>query len=245
MQDLLTRGIDEHGNLRSEQTHQFKDSPLGRIPAEWEVITLGNTGLWSSGGTPSKVNPQLWGGDVPWICPKDMKTFDLVDSIEKLTELGARHGNKIMPAGTIFIVIRGMILAHTFPVGYATSPMSFNQDVKAVVVSPNIIDRYLAYWFLAHAHDVLKIATTATHGTKRFDMKDLFSLYVPVPTKHEQSEITRAIDGLQKEMDFSISHAKKLQTLKAGLMQDLLTGNKRIIALLKENPLLAYNQGDE
>ena len=36
MQDLLTRGIDEHGNLRSEQTHQFKDSPLGWIPMEWE-----------------------------------------------------------------------------------------------------------------------------------------------------------------------------------------------------------------
>src|SRR5690554_2672178 len=37
MQDLLTRGIDEHGNIRSEETHEFKDSPLGRIPVEWEV----------------------------------------------------------------------------------------------------------------------------------------------------------------------------------------------------------------
>ena len=37
MQALLTRGIDEHGNLRSENTHQLKDSPLGRIPVEWEV----------------------------------------------------------------------------------------------------------------------------------------------------------------------------------------------------------------
>jgi type I restriction enzyme, S subunit len=42
MQDLLTRGIDEHGNVRSEQTHPFKDSPLGRIPAEWKVISLGD-----------------------------------------------------------------------------------------------------------------------------------------------------------------------------------------------------------
>ena len=42
MQDLLTRGIDEHGNLRSEQTHQFKDSPLGRIPVEWEATQIGN-----------------------------------------------------------------------------------------------------------------------------------------------------------------------------------------------------------
>ena len=36
MQDLLTRGIDENGNLRSEETHEFKDSPLGRIPVEWD-----------------------------------------------------------------------------------------------------------------------------------------------------------------------------------------------------------------
>lgn len=40
MQDLLTKGIDEHGNIRSEQTHEFKDSPLGRIPKEWECILL-------------------------------------------------------------------------------------------------------------------------------------------------------------------------------------------------------------
>jgi restriction endonuclease S subunit len=40
MQDLLTRGIDAHGNLRSERTHEFKDSPLGRIPAEWEAQPL-------------------------------------------------------------------------------------------------------------------------------------------------------------------------------------------------------------
>ena len=40
MQDLLTRGIDEGGNLRSEQNHKFKDSPLGRIPVEWESASL-------------------------------------------------------------------------------------------------------------------------------------------------------------------------------------------------------------
>jgi type I restriction enzyme S subunit len=54
MQDLLTRGIDEHGNLRSEDTHEFKDSPLGRIPVEWEVPTLGNEiGPITSGWSPT------------------------------------------------------------------------------------------------------------------------------------------------------------------------------------------------
>ena len=41
MQDLLTKGIDEHGDIRSEGTHEFKDSPLGSIPVEWECEFLG------------------------------------------------------------------------------------------------------------------------------------------------------------------------------------------------------------
>ena len=40
MQDLLTKGIDEHGNIRSEATHEFKDSTLGRIPKEWNALPL-------------------------------------------------------------------------------------------------------------------------------------------------------------------------------------------------------------
>lgn len=50
MQDLLTKGIDEHGVIRSEATHEFKDSPLGRIPVEWEIEPLGKiTSLVTSG----------------------------------------------------------------------------------------------------------------------------------------------------------------------------------------------------
>ncbi len=44
LHDLLTRGIDENGELRDPERHpeQFKDSPLGRIPREWEVAPLEN-----------------------------------------------------------------------------------------------------------------------------------------------------------------------------------------------------------
>jgi type I restriction enzyme S subunit len=40
MQDLLTKGIDENGNIRSEATHEFKDSAIGRIPEEWNMSSL-------------------------------------------------------------------------------------------------------------------------------------------------------------------------------------------------------------
>jgi restriction endonuclease S subunit len=55
MQDLLTKGIDEKGNIRSEKTHKFKDSPLGRIPEEWEVVRLGEILKFLKGKTPRKL----------------------------------------------------------------------------------------------------------------------------------------------------------------------------------------------
>jgi type I restriction enzyme, S subunit len=65
LHDLLTRGLDENGELRDPVAHpeQFKDSPLGRIPRGWEIRTLGSlcsllNGLafkpddWSEAGLP-------------------------------------------------------------------------------------------------------------------------------------------------------------------------------------------------
>jgi type I restriction enzyme S subunit len=55
MQDLLTKGVDEHGNIRSEATHTFKDSPLGRIPVEWGISTLDNQCVRVTDGTHQQV----------------------------------------------------------------------------------------------------------------------------------------------------------------------------------------------
>ena len=37
MQDLLTRGIDEHGNIRSKATHKFVVKNGIEVPEEWDV----------------------------------------------------------------------------------------------------------------------------------------------------------------------------------------------------------------
>lgn len=41
MQDLMSKGIDVNGNIRCEETHEFKNSPLGRIPKGWECVNFG------------------------------------------------------------------------------------------------------------------------------------------------------------------------------------------------------------
>ena len=232
MQDLLARGVDEHGNLRSEQTHKFKDSPLGRIPVEWDPMPFGSCGQWFSGGTPSKAIRRFWGGGVPWVCPKDMKQFELHQSIDTITGDAVAAGARLMPTGTVFIVIRGMILAHTFPVGVSTTEVAFNQDVKAIVPKQGLMGRYLAYWLSSHSHQFLKLATTATHGTKRFDMDELQAALVGVPLPNEQKRIVRIFDEQQSVIERLQGLTAKLQAEKRGLMKDLLTGDRRVTALL-------------
>ena len=174
MQDLLTKGIDADGRIRSEATHAFKDSPLGRIPVEWTSGCLADVGSWLSGGTPKKSEKRYWSGNIPWATPKDLKGFDVVRTTDYVTPLGI-GGTRVAPEGSTFIVVRGMILAHTFPVGYATRDMAFNQDVKAVLPREAVMPRYLAYWFRANGSQLLRLVTAATHGTKRIDMRELLS----------------------------------------------------------------------
>src|SRR6266404_3734859 len=104
-----------------------------RSPFDWTPERLGKLGRWLSGGTPSMAIPDYWGGDIPWVSPKDMKRSRLWDSIDHVTAKALGNGTRLAPAHALLIVVRGMILAHTCPVARAELPLAFNQDIKALI----------------------------------------------------------------------------------------------------------------
>lgn len=230
LHDLLTRGIDEHGELRDPERHpeQFKDSPLGCIPRGWEVRQLGQVTTWLSGGTPSKATPSYWNGDIPWVSPKDMKQFRTGDAQDRITATGAIAGSRTVPPGSVLIVVRGMILAHTFPVCLTTRKVAFNQDVKAVIAGDAVDSTFLAHWFVGKSEKLLGLVTEATHGTKRIDLSDLQRFPLALPTVLEQRRIADILDEQDLRIDGERRELRKLRTLKHGLMDDLLTGQVRV-----------------
>lgn len=62
---------------------------------------------------------EFWDGAIPWVSAKDMKAPRLNDSVLHVSETAIGNGTRLAPAGTVFIVVRGMILAHSLPVGRA------------------------------------------------------------------------------------------------------------------------------
>lgn len=116
-----------------------------------------------SGGTPSKANPNYWGGAIPWLTPKDMSDYN-GSTLHRVTEDAIGNGTRLAPAGAIFVAVRGMSLHTEIRVIRSSEPMTFNQDIKAIL--PKSIDGdFLFFALTAHKPALLSVVEAAGHGT--------------------------------------------------------------------------------
>lgn len=231
LHDLLTRGLGEDGQLRPspiEAACLYQDTSLGKIPKEWRCSSLEEAADWFSGGTPDRSQRSWWNGSVPLLTPKDMKEFKLSDTSEHITTDAVQMGSRLMPEETVFIVVRGMILAHTFPVCLSSRPFAFNQDIKAVRARGNLGNRFLAHWFVANSSLFLRKVSEATHGTKKLDMSELYRLYIGIPFPHEQEAILERLDTVDETIAVEKAELNKLTQLRAGITADLLAGRVEV-----------------
>jgi len=233
MQDLLTKGIDENGNIRSEQTHEFKDSPLGRIPKEWECDFLS-----------SKV--QVQGGYA-------FKSRDFQTEGVQLIRIGNLYNNQLsldrdpifLPKDFLktlpqFILNKGDIIlsmtgtAGKRDYGFAVQinideKLFLNQRVCKFLFNQAKIDKDFLLNVLHSEFYLTKLYESVT-GTKQANLNsdNILEIYVPFPSIEEQSRISKQLLKVDGFISNSKTELSKLQSLKTGLMQDLLTGKVRV-----------------
>ena len=127
MQDLFRYGIDDKGKIRSEKTHKFKNSPLGRIPAEWDIVELGKIANVQRGKFQHRPRnePRFYGGSIPFVQTGDVANANrnLNSFSQTLNEKGLRV-SRLFPKGTIIITIAaniGDIAIASFDVAFPDS----------------------------------------------------------------------------------------------------------------------------
>lgn len=154
-------------------------------------VSIRELATFKQGGTPSKSNAAYWQGDIPWVSPKDMKRTLIDDAVDHIS-LNAVKGSatSLVPAGSILIVVRSGILAHSLPVAKVTQPLTFNQDIKAVLPKPDAVDADYLFWFLK-AQEPNVIARGVKKGATVHSVQSGFieSLMVPLPSVPEQRRI--------------------------------------------------------
>ncbi|CAI0861444.1 EcoKI restriction-modification system protein HsdS [Serratia proteamaculans] len=166
------------------------------LPKGWEWVRLGDIGTISGGGTPSKNNEEYWSGDIPWVSPKDMKV-DYISTAElNISELAVANSSvRIIPNNSILFVVRGMILAHTFPVAINLREVTINQDMKSISSHLFNMD-FLLYLMKGMSHQILGLVDRSSHGTCKLVSEKLFSLQIPLPPLSEQGRINSRIAEL-------------------------------------------------
>ncbi len=186
----------------------------------WKTYLLGDCVNFLSGGTPSKKKPEYWNGSIPWISCKDMKVDYLYDSQDYLTDIGSKNGTKLVPKGTILIVVRGMILAQHFPVAISKCTLAFNQDLKALECSSKIDTIFLFHWLRGKSYEILGIVDEAAHGTKRLQTDRLQNLSIDLPPLIIQQKIASILSAYD----------------------DLIENNNRRIEILEEMARSLYRE---
>lgn len=202
---------------------------LTEVPAHWPAKRLKHLVTTLGGGTPSKDREEFWDGDVPWVSPKDMKK-DYIDAtgLQISQEAVKESGLPVITSGSILIVVRGMILAHSIPVAMAGCEVTINQDMKGLQPRPEVTPEYLLYLLRGIRDALFQYIDSSAHGTRKIDWEEMGNMLVPVPPIEEQKVIVNRLESINKKIDeLAVETAKGIDLLKerrAALIAAAVTG---------------------
>lgn len=173
------------------------------LPAGWTEFSIADLGGTVGGKTPSKSVPHYWSpADIPWVSPKDMKRPVLHGAEDSISERATTEaGMTVLSPGTVLMVTRSGILAHTFPVALTATKVTINQDIKAVRPTREVVSRYLAYALKAYGPHILEGCSKAGTTVASVETELLESFKLPLAPLPEQQRIADKLDALLARVD--------------------------------------------
>lgn len=237
MQDLLTKGIDAHGNIRSEATHAFKDSPLGRIPVEWTPSSLGKVYSELPRNGIYKPAAQI-GAGVILVGQTSFTEERLIDytqtrrvqvSDSETRAYGLRAGDILV--SRVFATIEGVGLptfVHEVPeiAVYESNMLRFR--INRELAYPLFIN----YWLLSESVRRTIVSSVNASNQVSINQQALADLPLPLPPLEEQELILACLEDARATQKANKSSLVKALAVKVGLANDLLTGKRRVTPLL-------------
>ena len=164
------------------------------------------------GGTPSRKNPEYFGGDVYWCVVKDIKPL-IYDTAEKLTEDGLNNCSaKVWPVDSVIISLGATI----GQIGIAKVPTATKQGLAGIVLNRQMMTpEFLAYGLLGQKEYIQSLATGATIKEIR-PTRFAETIQLPVPPLAEQQRIVGLLDEAFEGLATAKANAEKnLQNARA------------------------------
>ena len=175
------------------------DNPhyVGDIPSNWVWTTLGSIGKWQSGGTPSKMHKEYYGGNIPWLKTGDLNDALVTDIPEHITELGLENSSaKLNPAGSVLIAMYGATIGK---VGILGIPATTNQACCACIEYKGITQQHLFLFLLANKANF--VAAGGGGAQPNISKEIITKTLIPLPPIEEQNRIVAKVKDLFSQLD--------------------------------------------
>ena len=217
MQKLLTKGMGHK---------EYKDTPIGKIPKEWEVTNIDEECLVGTGGTPSRSNPQYFGGNVFWVKSTEVNYNIITKTEETLTESGMQNSNaKMHPKGSLIVALYGQGITRG-KCAILGIDAAINQACAAIQSKGRIYIPYLFYWFQNSYTHIRRLSQGANQAN--LNMEIIRSLKIPLLSIPEQQKMVEILSTLDEKLELETKEKARLEKIKVGLMDLLLTGKIRV-----------------
>jgi type I restriction enzyme S subunit len=184
------------------------------------VDRLIDVAVFLSGGTPRKGDDRYWvNGTIPWLTPKDMGRWT-GETEASVTIDAIGNGTRTAPDDAIFLAVRGMSLHKEIRLLRATQPMSFNQDIKAIVPKKGITQRYLFYAIQALKPDLLDCVEASGHGTGTLPTTHIGKLAIPRFSHAEEYALGELFAALDDKIELNRRMNETLEASARALFRD-------------------------
>jgi|688.fasta_scaffold134782_2 type I restriction enzyme S subunit len=226
MQDLLTKGIDENGNIRSEQTHEFKDSPLGRLPKEWECDKLISFCQKIQDGTHFSPKTDV-NGKYKYITSKNIR-MGFID-LSNLEFLNEKAHNLIykrcsVEFGDVLLTKDGASTGNIC-INSLNEEFSLLSSVALIRGKKKVLkNEFIFQFFMEENGQKSLIEQMSGNAITRITLTKINNTFIKVPPFDEQEVIIKKLKPQDELINQERIKLSKLQSIKTGLMQDLLSG---------------------
>ena len=239
LHDLLTRGLDDNGELRDpgRRPEQFRDSRLGRMPRAWRVASFES--LCSSSAFGPRFSSDLYAedGNLATLRTTDMDDEGNID----LTTMPWAH----VPLGSVahhLLVPDDLVISRSGTCGIAAVFPGFDRPVVpgAFLIRFRLHEPAAAHFYRRYFNSPLgrpRLDRLAVGGVqKNLKGSSVLALPVPLPPENEIRRIREVLECHERRIAREQEELAKLRTLKQGLADDLLTGRVRVPVTAEATP---------
>lgn len=217
----------------------------------WKDVLAG----FYSGATPYRGRADYYKGNIRWVSSGELNYNIIKDTIEHISEKAKNETSLVVhPAGTFLMAITGLEAAGTRgSCAILGKDATTNQSCMAIYGTDKMVIPYLYHYYLLNGEE---LAFQYCQGTKQQSytaaiVKEL-PIYYPCDIV-EQQAIAQVLSDMDSEIEQLEKKLAKYQQIKQGMMQELLTGQIRLVdadgkdqpqtqAVQKKQPQQAHNQ---